>query len=64
MKGNNTVYDTNISKKSNYNLNDTKKIDTKFIKINPSKKLQTIESEKNDNCFKSKIFQFDIFRKY
>ena len=47
--------DTNISKKSNYNQKDTKKIDSKFIKINHSKKLQPIESEKNDSENKIKL---------
>ena len=40
---------SNLIKNSNYNKKVQHKIETKYIKINHSKKLQTIESEKNDS---------------
>ena len=40
---------SNFVKKSNYNKKESKKIETKYIKINNNKKLQTIESEKNNS---------------
>ena len=39
----------NLTKNSNYNKKESGKIETKYIKINNSKKLQTIESEKDSS---------------
>ena len=39
----------NLTKKSNYNKKESMKLEKKYIKINNSKKLQTIESEKDNS---------------
>ena len=46
------IYENNISnftKKYNYNIKEKKNFEAKFVKINHSKNLQTIESEKNES---------------
>ena len=46
---------SNFNKQSNYKKKEQRNIATKYIKINNNKKLQTIDSEKNDNDKKLNI---------
>ena len=55
---------SNLIKNSNYNKKVQHKIETKYIKINHSKKLQTIESEKNDSDKKLNFTIYKIKKNY